>query len=676
MSANQLQENSSNAQRGFKTIRSKMLTLTIPIVSVLVILLISVSYNVSRAMIQSAAEERLKSSVASQASKINSWVEQNLSTVAAIKQSVETAGYTDAELQKVLNGYYNYDSNFPNGVYVASADGTYLKAAGSDKPMNDFKNAQWYRHGLTTVSLSITEPYQDANGTKIISATGMLVEAGNTVRVIGADMSLDSVTIIVNSSISMDGAAAFLVDTNDMSILAHRDSALLGATLSVSGTDPFLATVAEKLEARDYSTADIEGNMTCLKQVGSTGWILVSYIPDSVIFSDADRLGTLMLLIGFVAVVLLAVVIAQVIRYLVRPIAGLTRNITEMSSGDFTIQVQHKGQDEIAVMGRSLESFSGSMREMIADIRQTADNLSVQSENSSSVANEMYEAAKIQGQSMAQLKDTVNQLSDSVNDIANNATVLANVVADTREKGNDADEKMRKTVEVSVKAKEEMQEVGEAMDKILHNMSSLQNAINRVGDASEEITKIVGLIGEIADETNLLSLNASIEAARAGDAGRGFAVVASEIGKLAATSAESVKTISGLIGQIHDLVNDAVNQADNSAKNIDESSVSIRGAVDTFEEIFNNIQATNSLINEVLVKIEEVDGVATNVAAVSQEQAASSEEILATSETMVEQADHITENSQKVADDSIELARTSESLSEHMSKFCIDGKEA
>jgi len=664
----------SSKPRGFKSMQAEMLAIIVPIVTALVIVLIAVSYNVSKNMIKQSSEELLQSSVASQASKIKDWVDQNLGTLSSIKQTVERSNFTDADIQNVLDGFYGYDTDFPEGIYIASADGKTYKASDSEKIMTDFQDAEWYKHGLTTVNMSITTPYQDADGAKIISATGMLVEDSDTVRVIGADMSLDAVTIIVNSSISMEGATSFLVDSNDMAILAHRDNALLGTTIGSDGSK-FMSKVADKLNARQYDLFEIEGNMTCIKEVGSTGWILVSYIPDSIIFADSNKLGNLMLIIGIVSVVLLAFVLSKIIKYLVKPIAGLTKNITDMSSGDFTIKIDNKGQDEIAVMGRSLDSFSGSMRHMIADIRQAADDLSEQSETSSDVANNMYEAAKIQGQSMTQLKDTVNQLSESVNEIAGNATVLANVVSDTREKGTEADEKIKQTVEVSIKAKREMEEVGSAMDKILENMNNLQEAINKVGKSSEEITEIIGLIGEIADETNLLSLNASIEAARAGEAGKGFAVVASQIGKLAATSTESVNTIGGLIEQVRDLVADAVAQANNSAKNIDESSASIKGSVDTFDEIYNNIQETNVLIKEFLTKIEEVDRVATNVAAVSEEQAASSQEILATSETMVEQADNITENSQKVADDSTNLAKTSESLSEHMSKFNIESEE-
>ena len=657
--------------RNMKKMKNEMLAIIVPIITLQIIILVAVSYYVSRGMIEDASERLLKTSVSGQTTKINDWIEDNLSALNSAKQTIESSGMTDEMLQDVIDSYYNYDSDYPEGIYVASSDGSYIIASGSGKDMSSPTTSEWYKHGLSTVNLSISSPYKDSSGNNIVSATGLLQEDGNKVRVIGADISLDAVTIIVNSSISMDGAASFLVDSNDMTILAHRDSSYIGQTLG-SGQGSFMSDVASVLGKTTSFSGNIDDNMTVIKEVGHTGWILVSYIPDSVIFANIFRLRNAMIILGVIAVVLISEILAQVIRYLVRPISALTHNITDMSTGNFTIEIDSNGRDEIATMGKSLDSFSSSMRNMITDIRLSADDLNKQSETSSSAANEMHEAAMIQSQSMSQLKETVNQLSESVGEVAENATVLANVVADTREKGNEADKKMHETVDVSVKAKSEMEEVGAEMDRILENMSDLQAAINRVGDASEEITKIIGLIGEIAEETNLLSLNASIEAARAGEAGKGFAVVATQIGNLAVNSKNSVDTISGLIEQIHDLVKDAVNQADNSAKVIDESSGTIKGSVETFDEIYSNIQATNDIINEVLAKIEEVDKVATNVAAVSQEQAASSEEILATSETMVEQANNITTSSQTVADDSVELSKTSESLSEHMSRFTIE----
>lgn len=245
------------------------------------------------------------------------------------------------------------------------------------------------------------------------------------------------------------------------------------------------------------------------------------------------------------------------------------------------------------------------------------------------------------------------------------------VVADTREDGGKVETKMQETVGVSQKGKSDLLNVGTAMKSINESVIKLKHAIDNVGRASEEITNITGVIGSIADQTNLLSLNASIEAARAGEAGRGFSVVATEIGQLANTSAESVRNIEGLISEVNNLVRDAVSQADVSVDNINKSSEMVENALNTFDSIFENIDSVNTLVGQMIEKVERVDEVASNVAAISEEQAASSEEILATAEDMVVQAESITGNSETVASEAKELTSSAELLTRQVDTFKI-----
>ena len=266
---------------------------------------------------------------------------------------------------------------------------------------------------------------------------------------------------------------------------------------------------------------------------------------------------------------------------------------------------------------------------------------------------------------------TVDQLSVSVNEIAENATQLAGVAADTKSDSDMVESKMQETVAVSEKGRKDMERVGEALSDIEVSIHNLEEAVNKVGTASGEIVQIIKLIGDIADETNLLSLNASIEAARAGEAGRGFAVVAAEIGTLAKNSADSVAHITELITEINNLVEDAVRQAGNSAQDISGSAELIHTAVDTFDTIFKNIQETSALIGNVVDKINQVDQVATNVAAISEEQAASSDEILATSESMLQQAKNISKNSDQVEQEADNLAVSADQLADQVKQFRI-----
>ncbi len=436
--------------------------------------------------------------------------------------------------------------------------------------------------------------------------------------------------------------------------------------------DAFMKDVGEKLNQHDYHMTEMDDRMTAFTEIEGTDWILVSYIPTEIIYADINGVRILMVVIGLVSLILLALLIERVVHVVIKPVKELTRIITAMTDGDFTVDVTTRSNDEIGVMSRGVERFIQSMRSMIMSIHGVSDKLHVQADNSNDVSGEMYDASRLQSESMQELNNTVEQLSLSVNEIAENATTLAAVVANTREDGEQVDLKVKTTVEVSRQGKSDMQNVGVAMQSINESTMKLQQAIDKVGDASQEITKITGVISDIADETNLLSLNASIEAARAGDAGKGFAVVATEIGKLAQTSSNSVHNIENLISEINVLVKDAVSQAEDSVDNIQSSGELVNGALRTFDVIFDNIDEVNHLVQQMMEKVEQVDNVAINVAAISEEQAASSEEILATSTTMVEQAHSITGNSETVADGAKELTESAVELANQVNMFKVN----
>lgn len=656
------------------SIKVKLLGIILPVVIIMMVLLVGISYLISKNIITENSENLLSSSIENQANEIEAWLNENLSAFQTAKQTIEQLKPDAQQLQRILDGYAGFNDNYPEGLYIADANGNLMTAAGSEKTETDPTRSVWYQEGLTRWNMGFTKAYTNTKGEAVISAAGILKDDSGVMKVISADLSLERISIIVNSFIEMDQAQAFLVSSDDGTILAHRDTALISTRLSESDSR-FMKDVEKRLSDQDYSVAELDGNLVAFAQISGTDWILVSYIPTDVIYADIEGLRTLMILIGLISVVLLAALIERVVHLVIRPVKELTKAIVAMTNGDFTIRVKARSNDEIGVMSRQVEKFIASMKEMIASIHSVSGKLNAQANSSDEVSGQMYDASRLQSQSMKELNNTVEQLSLSVNEIANNATTLAMVVAETREDGDQVDEKMRATVEVSRQGKADMQRVSEAMTVINESVHRLQQAIDKVGKASGEITNITGVIGGIADQTNLLSLNASIEAARAGEAGRGFAVVATEIGQLANTSADSVHDIEGLINEINSLVRDAVRQTDESVESIKNSSGLVGNALETFDTIFRNIDQVNGLVHQMIEKVEKVDEVASNVAAISEEQAASSEEILATSETMVEQADNITGNSESVSGGARELAESAEELSGQVARFKIE-KEA
>lgn len=664
-------EQKDQSRQKIISMKAKLLGTMLPVVIVMVILLVGIAYSVSRSMLTEYSENLLLSSIEIQASEIEAWLNENLSAFQIVKRTIEGTQPSEEELQDILNQYCGYNSNYPDGLYIADANGKLITASDSSKSETDPTQSVWYKEGLTRVNMGFTNSYTNSNGEQVISASGILNDGSDDIKVISADMTIERISIIVNSYIEMDDAQAFLVNTLDGTVLAHRDKSMISAKLS-GLSDPFLQRVGEKIEAGDYSAEEIKENMTAFLSISGTNWMLVSYVPVSSIYADVNHIRSIMVIIGLLSVLILALLIERVVHFVIRPVKSLTNVISSMTDGDFTVEVNCRQRDEVGRMSRSVEKFTASMRDMIASIRGVSEQLQTQAGNSNDVSDQMYNASQTQSRSMKELSHTVEQLSLSVGEIAENATTLAMVVADTKADGDKVESKVDETVDVSRKGKADLQNVGNAMKMINESVMKLQHAIDNVGRASEEITNITSLIGNIADQTNLLSLNASIEAARAGEAGKGFAVVATEIGQLAKTSADSVHDIDALIHEVNSLVKEAVSQADVSVENINGSSKMVENALNTFDIIFDNIDAVNGLVRQMIEKVERVDEVASNAAAISEEQAASSQEILATAENMVIQADHITGNSEAVANEAKQLTLSAEQLAEQMDMFKIE----
>ena len=534
----------------------------------------------------------------------------------------------------------------------------------------DVTQTEWFRDGLTRVNVGFTNAYTNEKGMPVISACGMLRTASDDVRVISMDLSLDKVSVYVNSFVKMDHAEAFLVNANDNTILASRDKEMISR--KIDGLDSvFMRNIGEKIAQGEMELAEIDGNITVFQEIDGTDWVLVSYVPAKIVYQDLNNIRNVTVLFAVISVILLMVLMERIVHVVIHPVQGLTEVIKNMTEGNFMQYQAAKSSDEIGVMSRCLEKFIITMRGMIVSIDKVSHTLHDQADNSKSVSGQMFDASKKQNQSMKDLNTTVEQLSISVNEIAQSATTLASLVAETKEDGDGMNGRMKETVNISQKGKEVMQGVDTAMQRIDSSVRQLQRAIDEVGNVSGEITNITRVIGDIADETNLLSLNASIEAARAGAAGKGFTVVASEIGKLAQTSMESVKHIDTLVMEIQRLIGDVIVQANSSVESINSSSALIGNAVTTYDTIFENIVVVGDLAQQMIQKVDQVEDVARNVAAISEEQAASSQEILGSSDILVEQADGLMSNSGIVAKESEELTASARELESQIKMFQV-----
>ena len=657
----------SKQKKSITSIKTKILTAVSALVLILVLILILLSYMISKNIIEDKSKQVLELSVKNQASQMEAWMTESLNVFNTFKENLETMDYTDEQIQTLLNSYLGKSPNYPDGFYIADSDGKVMQADGVEYKKTISDDPVWYTEGLTRVNMAFGDVFTNEAGDEVISASAILRNP-DKIRVIAIDVPIAHIQVIVNSFISMDDAQAVLIDRSTMSILSQSEDSLSGSLSDDSG---FLGTIGEKIDEQDYDSISLDNNIVEFREISGTNWVLVSYVPEASIFAELVSLRTTMAIVAVVILIILLVLMERMVNYMIKPIKSLTDSIVMMASGDFTVDIKTKGNDEITVMGQSMKDFAASMRKMINDIVNASETLQGQAESSSTVSGGLYEASLTQSKTIDNLNETVDQLSASVQEIAENATSLAMVVSETKDSSMEAEQKMNETVTVAESGKSDMEKVGEAMNVIQSSINSLQESIDEVGTASSEINNIVSMIGEIADETNLLALNASIEAARAGDAGRGFAVVASEIGGLADDSNKSVQKIQGLIDQVTSLVAETVEKAKQSVDEISSSSELVNQAVNTFDTIYDNIINANHVVNNMASSMSQVESVATNVAAITEEQADSAEVISGNAGNIAAESQNITNDSEKVADTAKELADTSENLMTQIKSFRV-----
>lgn len=297
-----------------------------------------------------------------------------------------------------------------------------------------------------------------------------------------------------------------------------------------------------------------------------------------------------------------------------RRLGRVSQAMERAGEGDFTMSASDGAADEVGQLSRSFERMKDNLHDLIQQISDSAETVVAASEELQASAFENSKAAE-------QIAKTVNDMSVGVQTIAVNGQQVAAV-----------------SVESSSRARHgvaDMAQVANQMDIINDRVTAMAEAVERLGQRSDMIGEIVEAIGDIANQTNLLSLNAAIEAARAGDNGRGFAVVAEEVRKLAEKSAISAKQIAGLLSSIQSETADAVRMTETTRSEVTQGLKQAQTAGASFSDISASVEEVSKQIEEVSAVTEQMSAGSQQVASAAEEQLASMEEIHTSSSAFI-----------------------------------------
>ena len=252
-------------------------------------------------------------------------------------------------------------------------------------------------------------------------------------------------------------------------------------SISKQDTNLLLQNIVEKVNSEQKEDSIVVGNnenyFVQVREVEDTEWVLVASVSYKEVEAPLKKLQVKYIMIAVILLIITIVLIERVLHFIIKPIYGLTTNIKDITDGDFTVQVDDKGQDEIAMMSSALKIFIQKMRTTLLGIEDIAGQLKEQANESNEASGTLHESAGSQAEAMNQLSLTVDEIAHAISELAKHATTLAIVVNETNENSLEANQHMEASVQISSDGQKDMLEVKKAMDRIIESMDELEGII-------------------------------------------------------------------------------------------------------------------------------------------------------------------------------------------------------
>ena len=515
---------------------------------------------------------------------IREWISTRKSIVAAGVQAAQTADDPLAAVVQVAK----------SGKFEAAYLGTPDKQMIQDHDMQlpagyDPTSRPWYKDNVGASGTVMTAPYIDMSTKKlVISFVQPVQKNGAFAGVLGTDVLLDDIVTSI-LGIKLVGEGYGMLITKDGQVLVHRDGARVTKPLTDLAPElkpELLAELATRGEMREIALGGAAKYFYVHAIEGSDLYLALA-VDKGLALAPLNALLWQALITLFVILIFVVPLAGILVSTLLRSIRHIHDAMVELANGggDLTRKIRVNGNDEVAETAEAFNRFLDQLRSMFVRIDKESIELTAG-------VKDIHGVVELLSNDSQRLAELTAENAAAIEEI----TVSVAHIADSSQ---DADKLAKDTDALSLASVSAVRGVADETGKSAQEVEALSAMLDGLSQRSEEISGIIRVIKEIADQTNLLALNAAIEAARAGEQGRGFAVVADEVRKLAERTSQATVQITGMIEGVHGETRKAV-------ENMQGTLDAVRGGATHSTEAAEKITAIRHNINDVVAKIEEI----------------------------------------------------------------------
>lgn len=569
------------------------------------------------------------------------WLDNSASIVTAAKQIFST------DIDPVASLMQAEKAGKFDMVYAGTSDGAMVTSQPNWKAPDGYDPRQrpWYKDAVTAGKMAVTSPYEDASSHKLLISLAEPYDFGMHKGVISGDVAIDSLVENVNK-IQSEGVSGILIDSQG-NVVAYKDKGLTLKAASELSADLSLSGIQRIAQSGELSKVTIAGedSFIVFKEVPGYNWYFGLMYDESVALSDMYSQINHTLLFGLIQLLIIVGVAYVIIRGTLHPLDAMAQAVAALSrgNGDLTHRLTVTQDDEIGVVTRHINTFLDKLHVMMQQIAQSARELDQQAGQSRNMASANNHSLQQQQQEISQIATAVHEMSATANEVASNAEQTAQAVRDSAGNCEEGKAVISRNQQSIVRLAGEVEEAS--------------NIIRELEQNAQQINTILATIQGIAEQTNLLALNAAIEAARAGEQGRGFAVVADEVRVLSQRTQQSTGEIRAMIETLQRNTHQAVGSMEQSQQLANDSVDDAHNATVALEQITH--------------AITQIADMAMQISSAAEEQRAVTEEVGRNIQATKDVSDTLSVTSNKANELASELLEISKDLNQQVNNFRV-----